>query len=121
VIEGGGRPTEYEPDDPRERARRIERDAGIALQLVAPAIAIANRPAAELTEMIAAAGLEEAIRAHASLDEAAGAAHALLDTFDAAKARLLAAITAVARDNEPLKGRPHSGPAFTTDNINSRY
>jgi hypothetical protein len=89
--------TAYETDDLKAYADRAERSAVLAAQLMTPAIAISVKTKAELMT-IAAADMGAAIESVDAIREAAEVAQALAQTLEAASARLLIALTAVARN-----------------------
>jgi hypothetical protein len=113
VIDGGSQPSDGEADEPTAEcdlgpgprylaaspARCVElaeADAGRVADLVAPAIAVAFTSEAQLVQ-IAAADVAEAVRTRDTFREAAAAARAVFEVLQAAEARLLVAISAVAQ------------------------
>jgi hypothetical protein len=106
VIEGGrpdsvsdGRKIEATPDL-QEQVERIESDARMAAELVAPGMAIVGRSRAELMRMIATVDLAEAIRTHAVFKEAVSSVDALFEMLRTAEMRLALAINALVREGK---------------------
>jgi hypothetical protein len=113
VIDGGSQPSDAEEVEaiadhdlgpamrylgagPARCAALAEADAGRVADLVAPAIAVAFTSEAQLVQ-IAAADVAEAVRTRDTFREAAAAARAVFEALQAAEARLLVAISAVAQ------------------------
>jgi hypothetical protein len=106
VIEGG-RPAsasdsiearECSTPDLQEQVERVERDARMAAELVAPGMAIMGKSRADLMRMIATVDLAEAVRTHAVFKEAVSGVDALFEMLRTAELRLALAINAVVRE-----------------------
>ena len=85
-------------DDLPERVRRAEGEARMAVQLVAPGMAIVCKSRAELMRMIATIDVAEAVQTHATFKEAVASVDALFEMFRTAEIRLAVAINALARE-----------------------
>jgi hypothetical protein len=105
VIEGG-RPAcaseggKLGTPDLQEKVERVERDARMAAELVAPGMAIVGKSRADLMRMIATVDLAEAVRTHAVFKEAVSSVDALFEMLRTAEMRLALAINALVREGQ---------------------
>lgn len=98
-VDGGKiEAAELSPLDLQAQVERVERDARMAAELVAPGMAIVGKSRAELMRMIATVDLGEAIRTHAVFKEVVTALAPLFEMLKAAEIRLAVAINTVARE-----------------------
>jgi hypothetical protein len=85
-------------DDLPERVRRAEGEARMAVQLVAPGMAIVSKSRAELVRMIATVDVAEAVQTQAIFKEAVASVDALFKMLRTAEIRLAVAINTLARE-----------------------
>jgi len=81
------------------RVEQAEAHARVAVQLVAPAIAIGNTSRVDLMRMIATADVADAVHTHSVFSEAVTAMGAMFELLRTAELRLRVAINTLARDN----------------------
>jgi hypothetical protein len=82
-----------------ETVEQAEAHARVAVQLVAPAIAIGRTSRVDLMRMIAATDVADAVQTHSVFSEAVTAMGAMFELLRTAELRLRVAINTVARDN----------------------
>jgi hypothetical protein len=92
-------------------AGRAERDAFAAAEQVTAAVAILAKTKTELVAMIAAAGGDQAVEAHAALKGALVGADALLAILRAAEVRFAIARAAAGCRSLPITTLPTTGPS----------